>query len=163
VAKRILVRDEVDAEFAAAGIQFANFAGSKGAPVAPNGFVFPVSEGVFHVQLELVYFEVGKVLDEFQQCVEPWHTCARDIEHDAAAGKIRVIEDSEPGETASILAQQVSQGRDRGAETGCMAVKNADAGSADFQAVTFGMGGIFCGLENLDGWRGGFVGGLENL
>src|SRR5438309_395532 len=52
--ERILVRDQVNAQLAAAPIEQQNLFAGQRSPIAPNRFVVAISKGVFRVELEFV-------------------------------------------------------------------------------------------------------------
>ena len=91
VAKGILVRHEVNAEFAAPCVEALNFLGRERAPAMPDAFIFFVGEGVLGIKLQLVDFEIGKLLGEIEQRLQLWHPATRDVEHDAAPREVRPV------------------------------------------------------------------------
>src|SRR5882724_562384 len=70
MAEGILVWDEVNAEFAALGVELQNFVAGERTPIAPNGFVVAVGKSVLGVELKFVYFEVGEVARQIEQGLE---------------------------------------------------------------------------------------------
>ena len=113
VAEGILVRHEVNAEFAAARVEDLDFPGGERAPALPDGFVFAISERVLRVKLQLVDFEIGKFFGEVEQRFQLRHSAARDVKHHAATRKIRPVADVQAGQAATVLAQQLPQRRRR--------------------------------------------------
>src|ERR1035441_7044627 len=67
VAEGILVWHEVNAEFAAARFELANFLPGQRAPAFPDELVMAIRERVLGVELKFVDFKIGKVLDQFKQ------------------------------------------------------------------------------------------------
>ena len=124
MAEGILVRHEVNAEFAAARVELADFRAGQRAPALPDGFVFPVGERVLGVKLQLVDFEIGKLFGEVEQRFQLRHAAARNVEHHAATREIRPVADSQAGQAAAILPQQLPQRRRRGAQAAGFAERN---------------------------------------
>ena len=111
MAEGILVRHEVNAEFAAARVEDLDFLRRQRAPALPDGFVFSVGERVFGVKLQLVDFEIGQFFREVEQRFQLRHAAARDVEHHAAPREIRPVADVQAGQAAAKLAQQLPQRR----------------------------------------------------
>ena len=72
---------------------------------------FAIGERVFGVKLQLVDFEIGEVFGEVEQRFQFRHAAARNVEHHAAARKIRPVADFQAGQAAAVLAQQLPQRR----------------------------------------------------
>src|SRR5207247_2610650 len=66
VAEGILVWHEVNAELATVRVERPNLGRRQRAPVPPGALVFAVGERVLGVELELVYLEIGQMLNEFE-------------------------------------------------------------------------------------------------
>ena len=111
VAKGILVRHEVNAKLLAARVELANFLAGQRAPALPDGLVLAIGECVLGIELKFVDFEIGEVLDQFEQCFELGHATARNVQHHAAPRKIRPVADFQARQTPAVLAQQLSHRR----------------------------------------------------
>ena len=124
MAEGILVRHEVNAEFAAARVELADFRAGQRAPALPDGFVFAIGERVFGVELQFVDFEIGEMFGEIEQRFQLRHAAARDVEHHAAAREIRPVADFQAGQAAAVLAQQLPQRRRGRAQAAGFAERN---------------------------------------
>jgi len=113
VAKRILIRHEVNAQFAAARVQLLNILRGECSPATPNGFIFPEGEGVFGVKLQFVDFEIRKFIRQVEQRRQLRHSASRDIDHHAAAGEVRPVADLQARQPAAMFTEQLPQGRQR--------------------------------------------------
>src|ERR1043166_2210300 len=112
----VLVGDEIDAEFAAAGVELQDFFARDGAPRFPDLFVLRISEGMFGVELKFVDLEVGEFIDETEQGFEAGDASARNIQHDTATRKIGIITNFQARQSAAKFAEQLTQGGDRCAQ-----------------------------------------------
>ena len=99
VAEGILVGHEVNAKLLAARVELANFLAGQRTPALPDGLVMAVGERVFGIELKFVDLEIGKVLDQFEQCFELGHPAARDVQHHTAPREIRPVADFQTGQT----------------------------------------------------------------
>ena len=100
----ILVRNQVNAEFAATRIKFADFFAGQCAPALPDGFVLAVGERVLGVKLQLVDFEISEMLGEIEQCFKFGHAAARNVEHHTATREIRAWETAHHAPRVPIVA-----------------------------------------------------------
>ena len=136
VAEGILVRHQVNAEFPAARVELADFLAGQRAPALPDGFVFAIGERVFGVELQFVDFEIGEMFGEFEQRFELRHATAGNVQHHAAARKIRPVADFQAGQPAAVLAQQLPQRGRRRAQAAGFAEGNFDAIFGNRQRVS---------------------------
>ncbi len=150
MAEGVLVGDEVNAEFAATGIETADFFTGERAPALPDRFIFFVGERVFGVELKLIYFQIGEAFGKVEECFNFWDTAAGDIEHDTAAREIRPVADLETGQAAAIFAQELAEGGGGGPQAGVFAKGNGDAAFINRERITFGMRRRGLSADNFD-------------
>ena len=97
MAERVEVGDKLDESLAAMRVQGANLFRSQWGGILPNGFVVGESEGVFHVQLQLVVFQVRQQVDKGKESLHRRHLAPAYVQHEATIGKGGVISDFETG------------------------------------------------------------------
>ncbi len=137
MAEGILIGHEINAEFTTARIEPANFRAGQSAPALPNGFVTAIGERMFSVELQLVDFEIGEMLSKIEQRFQFRHASARDVEHHAAARKIRPVADFQTGQLTAVLMQQLSQSGDGGAQSRCFPEFDLYPALINRQYITF--------------------------
>ena len=139
MAKGILVRHEVNAQFTAALVEDLDFSGCQRAPALPDGFVFFVGERVLGVKLQLIDLEICQFLREIEQGFQLGHATARDIEHHAASREVRPVADFQAGQLASVFAEQLPQGRLRRPQAAIFTKSYFNSALENRQRVAFGM------------------------
>ena len=102
--ERVLVRHKINAELAATGVQLEDFVAGERSPAAPDWFVVAIGEGVLGVELELIDFEIGEVINQIEQRMEVGNTATRNVKHDAAPREVGIVANGQPWQPASILA-----------------------------------------------------------
>ncbi len=147
----ILVRHQVNAQFAAARVEDLDFLCRERAPALPDGFIFLVGERVLGVKLQLVDLEIGKFFGKVEQGLQLRHTAARDVEHHAAPCKVRPVADAQAGQAATVFAEQLPERRRGRAQAAGFAEGNLDAGLGNLERITFGMVRRGTGADDFDG------------
>ena len=117
MAEGVLIGHKVNAQFAAAGVEDADFLAGEGAPALPDGLVIPVGEGVLGVELQFVDLEIGESFDEVEQGGQLGHAAAGDVEHNAAPGEVGPVADFDARQATAVFAEQLAQRGGGGAET----------------------------------------------
>src|ERR1051325_5525914 len=135
--KRILIGHQINPERGAMGVQLQNFVARNRAPIAPDRFVTTISESMLDIELKFIDLEIGKMVRQFHQRLQIWNASARDIEHNAASGKIRIISDAQARQTAAIFSQQLSQRGESSPETTFLTILNRYAARIYYQGITF--------------------------
>ena len=69
-----------------------------------------VGKGVFGVELEVVEFEEGHLVDCVEEMAHGGDAVAGDVEHDAAGGDAGRVDDAELGDAGAVLAEELAEG-----------------------------------------------------
>ena len=150
VAEGVLIRHEVNAKFATARIELADFLASQCAPALPDEFVVAIGERMLGVKLQLVDFEIGEMFREVEERFQLWHAPARNVQHHSTARKIRPVTDFQAWQAATVLSQQLPQGCRCSAQAASLSEGNLNSCFGNRQRVAFRM--IWLGIcpDNLD-------------
>jgi len=110
VAERVLVGNEFYVSISAIGIERLDIVRGKGRSVVPDDFVISVGEGVLGVELQLIEFESGEQVYEFEKGFLCRDFAAGDIEHVAADRKVWPVFDFETRESFLVLGDNLFEG-----------------------------------------------------
>jgi hypothetical protein len=137
VPQAILVGDQFDEAGFAVFVQRLNFVGRQRTGIFPDFFVAAISKRVLHVQLKLIDFPAGQLVDDLEKRLQRGNFVAADVEHQAAHGEIGPVFDFQAGKgrgekTTKLLEGLV--GVENGGGIGC---RNSGLGDINNQMIVF--------------------------
>lgn len=148
---------------AAGGVEGEHFFGGEGGCVIVHLRVLAEFEVVFDVELELVDFQAGKIVDELEEGFEGGDFAAGAIVVDAAVGEVGMIVDSEARQFEGFFAggvggltEDLGESLEGVKGAGRRAGLDVDAGFADDETIGLlvGEGFIDVGAEFMGGGDG---------
>ncbi len=135
VAEGVLVRRQFDSPRPAVRVQRAHLVAGQRAGLRPHLAMARVGEGVLGVELEVIDLQAGQLV---HQGVQPRHggdAGAADVEHDAAAREVGVIDDLPGGQAVARGPADLGQRLQPVAESRLVARGQRDAFARDGQPI----------------------------